>query len=276
MRAEFLVEERQVSVQRACRVINLTRSQWYYQTKRDDTEVINALEKLAHDRPTRGFDDYYGRLRNRGHKWNRKRVLRIYRKLNLALRRKRKRRLPARIKQPLVQPQMINRTWSMDFMHDSLEYGRKIRVFNVIDDFSREALAVEADYSHNGESIVRILEELIWTRGIPKAIRSDNGPEFISKTYTAWCKRHNIDLIYIQPGQPTQNAYIERFNRLFREDVLDAYLFEDLNQVKTLAEEWKNDYNLDHPHSALGGISPVKYLKKLNLNLSIKTMSEVG
>lgn len=228
MRAEFLIEEKQVNVQRACRVVNLSRSQWYYQTKRDDTEVINSLEKLALDLPTRGFDIYYGRLRAKGYKWNRKRVLRIYRKLNLTLRRKRKRRLPARIKQPLVQPKMIYRTWSMNFMHDSLEYGRKIRVFNVIDDFSREALAVEADYSHNGESIVRILEELIWTRGIPQAIRSDNGPEFISKTYTAWCKAHEIEVRFIQPGQPTQNAYIERFNRLFREDVLDAYLFEDL------------------------------------------------
>ena len=123
-----------------------------YQSKRDDTEVVDALDQLANDFPTRGFDTYYGRLRAQGKKWNRKRVLRLYRKLNLNIRRKRKRRLPARIKQPLVQPVMINRTWSMDFMHDSLEYGRKIRVLNIIDDFSREALAVEADYSHSGES----------------------------------------------------------------------------------------------------------------------------
>jgi putative transposase len=268
LRAEFLVEEKQVKVQRACRIVNLSRSQWYYETKRDDTEVINSLERLALDLPTRGFDSYYGRLRAQGHKWNRKRVLRIYRKLNLSLRRKRKRRLPARIKQPLVQPVMINRTWSMDFMHDSLEYGRKIRVLNIIDDFSREALAVDAAYSHSGESLVAVLDELIWSRGKPLAIRTDNGPEFISKCFTTWCKERNIENRYIQPGQPTQNAYIERFNRLFREDVLDAYVFEDLKQVKRLAEEWKTDYNLNHPHSSLGGISPVKYLKKLNLKMS--------
>lgn len=276
LRAKFLIEEKQVKVQRACRIVNLSRSQWYYESKRDDSQVIDSLERLALDHPTRGFDDYYGRLRAKGHKWNRKRVLRVYRKLNLSLRRKRKRRLPERIKLPLHQPKMVNRTWSMDFMHDSLEYGRKIRVFNVIDDFSREALAVEADYSHNGESIVRILEELIWHRGIPHAIRSDNGPEFISKTYTAWCAEHGIEQRFIQPGQPTQNAYIERFNRLFREDVLDAYLFEDLKQVRDLAEEWKIDYNLNHPHSALGGRSPLKYMKELKLNLSTKNMSEVG
>jgi putative transposase len=152
-------------------------------------------------------------------------------------------------------------------MHDSLEYGRKIRVLNIIDDLSREALAVEAAYSHNGQSVVSVLEELIWTRGKPLAIRTDNGPEFISKCLTEWCKERNIEMKFIQPGKPTQNAYIERFNRLFREDVLDAYIFEDMKQVKTLAEEWKNDYNLNHPHSSLGGISPMSYLKKLNVNL---------
>lgn len=257
-----------MNVKRACRVVNLSRSQWYYQSKRDDTEVVDALDQLANDFPTRGFDTYYGRLRAQGKKWNRKRVLRLYRKLNLNIRRKRKRRLPARIKQPLVQPVMINRTWSMDFMHDSLEYGRKIRVLNIIDDFSREALAVEADYSHSGQSVVAVLEELIWSRGKPLAIRTDNGPEFISNCLSSWCKERNIEMKYIQPGEPTQNAYIERFNRLFREDVLDAYVFEDLKQVKDLAEEWKNDYNLNHPHSSLGGLSPKNYLRKLNVNLS--------
>lgn len=265
---EYLVEEMQIPVQRACRVVNLTRSQWYYQSKRDDSEIIAALDTLATELPTRGFDTYYGRIRAHGRKWNRKRVLRLYRKMNLALRRKRKRRLPARVKQPLVQPVSINRTWSLDFMHDSLEYGRKIRVLNIIDDFSREALAVEPAYSHSGESVVAILNELIWSRGKPLALRTDNGPEFISKCLSSWCKERNIEMKYIQPGQPTQNAYIERFNRLFREDVLDAYVFEDLKQVKELAQEWKNDYNLNHPHSSLGGLSPKNYLRKLNVNLS--------
>lgn len=154
-------------------------------------------------------------------------------------------------------------------MHDSLEYGRKVRVLNIMDDFSREALAVEPAYSHSGESVVAVLDELIWSRGKPLAIRSDNGPEFISKCLTQWCEARKITLQYIQPGQPSQNAYIERFNRLFREDVLDAYVFEDLKQLKTLAEEWKTDYNLNHPHSSLGGLSPKNYLKKLKSNLSI-------
>ena len=262
------MEEKQVTVQRACRVVNLPRSQWYYRSKRNDNEVIDALDLLAIEKPTRGFDYYFGRIRAQGNKWNRKRVLRIYRKMNLALRRKRKRRLPARVKNPLVQPVKINRTWSMDFMHDSLENGRKFRVLNIIDDYNREALAIEPDYSHSGESVVSVLDELIWTRGKPLALRTDNGPEFISKFLTSWCKDKGIEMQFIQPGQPNQNAYVERFNRLFREDVLDAYVFEDLRQVRILAEEWKNDYNINHPHSSLGGLSPKNYLKKLNLKLS--------
>jgi putative transposase len=156
----------------------------------------------------------------------------------------------------------------MDFMHGSLEYGRKIRVLNFIDDCNRDALAVEPAYSHSVESDVAVLEELIWAKGKPLALRTDNGPEFIGKCLSSWCKERNIEMKYIQHGEPTQNAYIERFNRLFREDVLDAYVFEDLKQVKQLAEEWKNDYNLNHPHSSLGGLSPKSYLRKLNFNLS--------
>ena len=253
--------------------MNLPRSQWYYRSKRDDTEVEAALNTLAESFPTRGFDNYYGRLRAQGYGWNRKRVLRVYRSMNLPIRRKRKRRLPARIKQPLQLPKTVNRTWSADFMHDTLEYGRRVRVLNIIDDYSREALSVEADYSHSGESVVRVMNELIWERGIPKAIRVDNGPEFISKVFSQWCKDRSIKIMYIQPGKPMQNAYIERFNRLFREDVLDAYIFEDLSQLKKLAWEWKTDYNLNHPHSSLNGMSPMNYKNQINLNLSISNVS---
>lgn len=257
-----------MKIQKACRVVNLSRSQWYYQTKKDDSLLMEVLEKLAKEHPTRGFDNYYQRLRNDGYKWNRKRVLRVYRKMKLGLRRKRKRRLPARIKQPLKVPITINRTWSADYMHDCLEYGRKVRILNVIDDFSREALIVNADFTQNSSTLVRQLEELIWERGVPKKIRVDNGPEFVSKLFVNWCSEMKIEIQYIQAGKPTQNAYIERFNRLFREDVLDAYLFEDLSQLKKLAEEWRIDYNINHPHSSLGGISPMKYLKELNLKMS--------
>ena len=158
-------------------------------------------------------------------------------------------------------------------MHDSLEYGRRIRVLNIIDDYSREALRIEADYSHSGESVVRIMNELVWERGIPRDIRVDNGPEFRGNTFTHWCKDMNINILFIQPGKPMQNAYIERFNRLFREDVLDAYLFEDLEQLRKLSEEWREDYNLNHPHSGLNGLSPLNYRNQINLNLSSLNVS---
>ncbi|MGQ1891113.1 IS3 family transposase, partial [Thermophagus sp. OGC60D27] len=183
--------------------------------------------------------------------------------MNLNLRRKRKRRLPAREKESLSRPQEINNTWSMDFMSDSLVFGRKFRVLNVIDDYNREALAIEVDFSMPGERVKQILNEVIYSRGKPKKIRVDNGPEFISKALKQWAQKNEIELKYIQPGSPTQNAYIERFNRLFREDILDAYLFSDLHQVRELAWEWMDDYNEAHPHKSLGGISPIAYLKKM-------------
>jgi putative transposase len=232
---------------------------WYYKSIKDDSITIDKLNELAERYPTRGFDEYYSKIRNEGLKWNRKRVLRIYRLLGLTMRRKRKRRLPARVKRPLSTPMILNHTWSMDFMSDSLSYGRKIRILNVIDDYNREALAVEADFSFPGEKVVKILDEIIFWRGKPQNIRVDNGPEFISKSFMRWCKTNKIEIFHTQPGKPMQNGYVERFNRLYREDILDAYLFEDMNQVRNLSYNWMEDYNSNHPHDALGKISPWKY-----------------
>lgn len=235
---------------------------WYYHSKKDDAEVMEKLDKLAEALPHRGFDTYFGRIRQEGYEWNRKRVLRVYRKMKLQMRRKRKKRLPSRIKEPLLQPLQPNLVWSMDFMHDTLESGRKFRVLNILDDYNREAVAIEADFSFPGERIVRLMEELAEYRGLPGEIRCDNGPEFLSKKFTGWCKANGVEIKYIQPGKPSQNAYIERFNRLFREDVLDAYLFESINQVRIISGKWQRDYNQNHPHKSLGGISPVNFAKK--------------
>ena len=177
-------------------IVDLHRSMWYYQSKRDDSEVIDKLNKLAEKLSTRGFDEYYNRIRKEGLKWNRKRVLRVYRQMGLSLRRKRKKRLPSRIKEPLVVPKAINHTWSMDFMSDALSYGRRIRILNIIDDYNREALAVEAGFSFPGEQVVRVLKELTFLRGEPKVVRVDNGPEFLSKIFVNWCTFHGIVKYY--------------------------------------------------------------------------------
>jgi len=262
VRVEYLHTNYTIGIGRACRLIGLHRSLWYYQSKRDDTEVVAKLEEMAETLPTRGFDEYYGRIRNEGLIWNRKRVLRVYRQMQLSLRRKHKRRLPARTKETLVQPDTINRTWSMDFMSDSLVYGRRFRVLNIIDDYNREALSIEPDFSLPAERVVNVLNKIIEWRGKPQEIRVDNGPEFISNVLKNWAADKNIRLKHIQPGSPTQNAYIERFNRFFREDILDAYIFNDLREVKQLAWKWMRDYNHTHPHKSLGGMSPIKYLSK--------------
>ena len=258
-------EQYNLSINRACLVVDLHRSMWYYQSKRDDGPVIDKLNELAEKLPTRGFDEYYNRIRNEGITWNRKRVLRIYRSMGLNIRRKRKRRLPSRTKQPLVTPNWLNHTWSMDFMSDSLEYGRRFRILNIIDDYNREALVIEPDYSIPAQQVVRVMKELIFFRGKPKEVRVDNGPEFLSKHFTQWCNEQDIRIKYIQPGKPVQNAFIERFNRLYREDVLDAYLFESIQQVRKLSNEWMEDYNQNHPHGSIQNKSPVNYAKHFAL-----------
>jgi putative transposase len=233
---------------------------WYYKRRKDDREVIDKLNELAEKLPTRGFDTYFGRIRHEGLKWNRKRVLGVYRLLKLKLRRKRKRRLPSRSHKPLIAPRQPNMTWSADLMADSLENGRRIRVLNIIDDFNREALCIDAQHSYPGNYVVRAMEILEMERGLPKTIRVDNGPEFLSKVFTSFCTDRGIQIQYIQPGKPTQNAYVERFKRHYREDVLDAYLFTSLEQVRILSEKFRMEYNSGHPHSSLGGNSPHRYL----------------
>lgn len=257
--ADYLRDKYALSIRRVCQVINLHRSMWYYSSKKDDSEVIAKLEELAKKLPTRGFDEYYGRIRLEGLPWNRKRVLRVYRKMRLGLRRKHKKRLPSRVKVPLHAPLGPNQVWSMDFMSDSLSDGRKIRVLNIMDDYNREVIAIEVGLSIPSERVVRVFQRLELERPLPQRIRVDNGPEFLAKAFRRYCEK-KIEIQYIQPGKPTQNAYIERLNRLFREDVLDAYWFEDLNQVQILAEDWRHDYNQNHPHKSLGGKSPSLFL----------------
>jgi putative transposase len=235
---EEIIEEEKISVSMACRIVQLTRSMVYYNSLKDDESIISKLLELADKYPTRGFDTYYGKIRMEGLIWNRNRVLRVYRMLNLKMRRKKKRRLPSRTKTTLEVPIVLNDTWSIDFMSDALTTGRRFRMLNVIDDHNREALINEAYYSIPADKLVRSLKQLIQERGKPKTIRTDNGPEFISKAFVRFCNTNEIKLQYIQPGKPAQNAYIEPFNRTFREDLLDAYLFETIEQVNMEAYQW--------------------------------------
>jgi putative transposase len=239
---------------------------YYYKCKeKDDSELIILLQTFSSKHPTLGFWKLYGMIRKKGYICNHKRVRRVYRALKLNIRRRViKRRLPSRVKVPLLVPEAINQVWSIDFMSDALWSGKSFRTFNVIDDYNREALAVEIDTSFPAYKVVEILKELIRDRGKPKQIRTDNGPEFISSTFFNFCNQRDIEVKYIQPGKPMQNGFIERFNGSFRREVLDAYIFYNLKQLKKIKNEWLTHYNNERPHDAFNGLAPLEYYDLFN------------
>ena len=258
-RVDYIRVEHEYSLVRACKLINLSRSLYYYVSVKNDKDVIDKILQLSDKRPMEGQDKIWARIRSEGIIWNHKRISRVYRMLGMNKKKRTRKRLPARVKQPLLVPPGPNKTWSMDFMHDALMNGRKFRTLNIIDDYNREALRVEPFFSIGSALVIKVLGRLILERGRPDCIRMDNGPEFIASALKDWCSDKGIVLQYIQPGRPMQNGYVERFNKSYRNYVLDAYLFEDITQVRILTDEFMDDYNNERPHQSLGDLSPVKY-----------------
>ena len=256
-----MVEDHRVSLRQACKEVQYARSSFSYQRIEGKDEMsIEQLTLLIQKHPSIGFWKCYYRLRNLGHDWNHKRVYRVYTKMQLNIRRRAKKRLPARVKQALFQPDRTNQVWSIDFMSDSLWDGRKYRLLNIIDDYNRQVLAIEADLSIPALRLIRTLERLKESKGIPEMIRVDNGPEFVSRMLDQWCKEHKVTLAFIQPGKPTQNAFIERLNGSLRKELLNAYVFRTLSEVREKVEEWMLDYNHHRPHKSLHYKTPNEFL----------------
>ncbi len=257
--AQEAVSTRGVSIKLACSAVGISETCYRYQPKlsSENAEIADWLIRLTHNQKNWGFGLCYLFLRNvKGYRWNHKRVYRIYRELELNLRIKPKKRIVREKPEPLSVPMAINESWSMDFMHDQLSDGRSYRLFNVIDDFNREGLAIDIDFSLPAARVIRSLDQVIEWRGKPKQIRCDNGPEYISGLLATWAERHGINLTFIQPGKPQQNAYIERYNRTVRYDWLGQYLFDSIVEVQGHATRWLWTYNNERPNMALGGITP--------------------
>ena len=255
----------ELSIVRACHLVGLSRTAYYRSTlgtTERDAPIIDALLALVAEQTRWGFWKCWHRLRALGHVWNHKRVYRVYCALRLNQARRTKKRVLTRVRVPLDAAAVLNDTWAMDFMGDTLYDGRKYRVFNVLDEGNRECLAIEIGVSLPSVRITDVLDQLIILHGKPLRLRSDNGPEFIADALQDWCHEHGIIRQCIQPGKPNQNAYIERFNRSFREEILDAWVFVSLADVRERSEDWRIMYNTERPHQSLSDAPPSIFLPR--------------
>jgi putative transposase len=255
------VQDKHASIRHACKTFGISEHCYRYQSELsdDNAELVALLTRITNEERTWGFGMCFLYLRNVLNKpWNHKRVYRVYCELGLNLRIKPRVRLEREKPQPLAVPERINEVLSIDFMHDQLSDQRTFRVLNVIDDCTREGLAMEADFSLSTARVIRTLEQVFEWRGTPKVIRSDNGPEFRSHAFEDWAALKGIRLEKIQPGHPEQNAYVERFNRTVRYDLLGQELFESIERVQACVTEWLWRYNHRRPNMGNGGFTPAQ------------------
>jgi putative transposase len=225
----------------------------------DDSVLRSRLKAMAAEYPRYGCEMLHPMLKGEGLVINLKRTYRIYKEENLQVRRKRRKRLAARDRVPMPVPDRWNQRWSMDFVSDQLATGRRFRILNIVDDYTRECVGQIVDFSLSGERVSRLLDQLFHDRGLPKALVTDNGPEFTSKAMFLWSQRTGVELRFIQPGKPTQNGFVESFNGKFRDACLNENWFLDLADARRTIEAWRIHYNTVRPHSSLGYRSPEQF-----------------
>jgi putative transposase len=251
-----------VSQRRICGLLDVAESSCRYVSRRDDEELRTKLMEAAREKPRWGYRRLQFVLEQKGVRANHKRVYRVYREAGLLIRRRRRKRLlRAGISRPMVTE--ANQEWALDFVHDAAESGRKFRVLSVIDVYTRECLTLEADTGFPSRRVTRELEKIMAERGVPEAIRCDNGPEFTSRHFLAWALERKIELVHIEPGRPVQNAFVESFHGKLRDECLNASWFGNLFEAWVKIMAWKEEYNEERPHSSLGYLTPRAFARRI-------------
>lgn len=245
-------------------IVGMSASSLRYQPGPDrNAELRQQIVALAHRHKRYGAGMIYLKLRQQGLIVNRKRVDRLYALEKLHLKRRRRKKIPPADRQPLMRPTAPNEVWSMDFIFDRVADGRSLKVLMITDDATTEAVATEAAHSMSGHQVTRVLDRLSLERGLPKVIRTDNGPEFICRAMLTWAHSRGVALRLIQPGKPTQNAYVESLNGRFRDECLNENWFTSLAHAKAVIDGWRHEYNEERPKESLGGLTPAQYAKQM-------------
>lgn len=257
-------ESTTISERRACLLVGLSRTVLHYESKvQPENEQLQArLVELAGERRWFGYRRLHALVRREGVQANHKRIYRLYSDAGLSVRRRKKRHGVAVERQALELPSAPNQVWSMDFVSDALASGRRIKILTIVDDFSKEAIDLAVDFGISGHYVTRVLDHAARFRGYPKAIRTDQGPEFTGKALDQWAYQHGVQLKLIQAGKPTQNAFIESFNGRFRDECLNDHWFTSLPQARILIAAWRRDYNQYRPHSSLDYLTPAEFEAK--------------
>ena len=266
-------QEVELSQRRACGLMGLHRATCRYHKRRSEDQRLRVrLRELAEARRRFGYRRLLVLLQREGWQVNHKRVYRLYVEEKLSLRRKRGRKR-SQARQPLPAALGVNQVWSVDFMSDTLSSGRRFRTLNIVDDYTRECLAIEVDTSLGGMRVVRVLEQLKQRRGLPRQIRSDNGPEFVSRAVDQWAYEQRLQWHTIQPGRPMENSYVESFNGRFRDECLNENWFSSLADARHNIEQWRQDYNEARPHSSLQYRTPMEFAS-LSVSFDVDEVGE--